>query len=200
MGENDIRRLTGPLVRLQSPHLTETASVRQGPENIKFDKGNIMSSIFQRAAAEGQAQSRTPFMDTKGIFKIKFEAVRSGENGNKLPFVALDVSIQEYNCPGGEKFVKGETRTIMNTESAIQKYKKMFSDLLVSWALGIARALHAQSGGTPDTAPAPSDVTAEVLEAFFGAQSILIGREMTVEVTPRLTENKKTVYNFSFSA
>jgi hypothetical protein len=160
-----------------------------------------MSSIFDRAAAKGKVQTRTPFLDTKGIFKTKFAGIRSGENQSGLAFVAIDVEVLDAKCPDPSvRFVPGETRTLMNTEPADRKLADMFNNTLVTWGLAIARALHAQGGGSAEDAPGPSDVTAEVLTAFFGPDSILVGREITIETMPRTTKAGKTVWNYQFSA
>ena len=163
-----------------------------------------MSSIFKRAS-EGKTQTRTPFFATKGIFRIQVDAVRSGKNQEENDFVALDVSVLQSRLAGSELNANGtpnisaptngESRTIMTSFMPGQKTKDIFYNTLKTWGLQIARHLATQGG---QDMPSESDVTEEVLESLFGAESALIGMELEVECQPRITKNAKTVYNFTF--
>lgn len=163
-----------------------------------------MSSIFKRAS-EGKTQTRTPFFATKGIFRVQFDAVRSGKNQDENDFVALDVSVLQSRLAGSELNADGtpvatapsigESRTIMTSFMPGPKTKDIFYNTLKTWGLQISRHFASQGG---DDLPAESDVTEEVLENLFGAESALIGAELEVECQPRITKNGKTVYNFTF--
>lgn len=157
-----------------------------------------MSSIFKRAAERGSVQNRTPFLDVKGIFDVEIEAVRSGENGSGLPFVAIDIKIHGAKSPDPDfKFVNGETRTLMQSMPSDKKLEDMFHNTLVTWGLAILRALWVESGGQGDE-PTAASVDADVLEKLFGAESVIVGRRFTVESTPRKTKKGATVWNYIF--
>lgn len=157
-----------------------------------------MSSIFKRAAERGSVQNRTPFLDVKGIFDVEVEAVRSGENGSGLPFVAIDIKINGAKSPDPDfKFVAGETRTLMQSMPKDKKLEDMFHNTLVTWGLAILRAIWVDNGSQGDE-PTADAIDADILEKLFGAESVLVGRGFKLESTPRKTKSGATVWNYIF--
>ena len=158
-----------------------------------------MSSIFERAAKVGKVVARTPFLDVKGIYKVRIDSVRSGENQSHQNYVAIDVEIKEFQCPDpNAKFLVGDTRSIMSSEPKDRKHEGTFYNTLVTWGVQIARALWAQ-GGKEGPEPKAEDIDANILQALFGPESLLVNKELTVEAMPRQTKNGATVYNYVFS-
>lgn len=158
-------------------------------------------SIFKKAAEKGQVSNRTPFLSGKGIYKCRIKAVRSGESEvSGLNYTALDVELLDAKlAEKDDEFVAGQTRTIMNMEPKDRTHQKIFFDTMITHAYGLAVALWAQSPDREeDKKPGVEDITGDLLEAFFGSESMLVGREVQVEVSPRTTKKGAVVWNYAF--
>lgn len=156
-------------------------------------------SIFKKAAEKGKVSNRNPFLEGKGIYKCKVKSVRSGENQNGKQFVAMDVEILDARLADKDReIIPGETRTIMNSEPENKNYSDMFFNTMVTHAHQIAVALWTQ-GDQEDPRPTVGDISAELLEGFFGPESILVGMEVQIECVSRVSKkNQVTIWNYSF--
>jgi hypothetical protein len=156
-------------------------------------------SIFKKAAEKGKVSSRTPFLDMRGIFRVKVNAVRQGELlSTSKPFVAIDFEVKQAVLADKDKaVVPGTSYSLMASAPENRTYEDMFFNTLVSWAHQLMRHFAVLDGQAPESVTA-EDITAEALEALFGANSMLVGNEIQFEAIPKISKKGNTVWNYVF--